>query len=51
MLVYLVQRKGKLIMSINKSFRETVTCSNISLNHVWDCCEVLMKGVSDDMMV
>ena len=51
MLIYLVQRKGKLILSINKRFSEAVTCSDILSNHIGNGCEVLIKGVSDDLMV
>ena len=50
-MIYLVQRKGELILRINKKISEAVTYSDISSDHIGNGCEVLIKGVSDDMMV
>ena len=50
-MINLVQRKGELILKINKRISESVTCSDISSSHIGNGCEVLIKGVSDDLMV
>jgi len=50
-LEYMFQIIGKLILVIDRGFSKTVICINILINHIGDSCKMLIKGISNNVMI
>jgi len=45
------QITGKCILIIGIGFSKTVICCNVPINHIGDRCKMLIKGISDSLLI
>jgi hypothetical protein len=45
------QRIGKLILIIDRGFSKTLIWINVLINHIGDICKMLIKDISDSLMI